>query len=1024
MDYPRIHFKGNYYANAATLNNVQENYQLSLPREKMDLAWNPTGGNEWALMGCSVTSVVYSNGTKTSDKNKDPLIGAAVNSNPFSVEGKLACFDVEAWNKSALYGATLGIKQSSTSDKYGLLGSWLPKSVVHQNAWIQEPCMTKNHNQLNLDDKQGARTASKLVNVTWASSLYSEALQQLKQISEKHGGQLSISMSLYAFRYNETAANYSQGRISGTIGFARMSEPRFFEGERLISFEFVDQPNLTLSENDQCYTRNYHPVWAYRAIFKLHHQTKSITVDFSSTFTRDMYQSIRDLGLVHLAVLRTDNGSLCVDTMDAIDYHDDKCRTINGCVMDFNLSDYHYALVQEYPLTVVMPLKDSLAPTNTTYPICGKPTSNCRVSSKTFNYADCMVALMLEKWYYVRPYNYYTFILEKGDVAIVDLYVTFLGRPAIGTTIQVSPLNPTTEPTDGLNYTHEAKVGQDGCARFLFRAKSIQMPRKQYDIDGQVYFFMYYVKGEPRYCAGDLKHSIGSTSEIHTCIDVISIKVYSDISYENTSQFTWIDHVEPIFLQYARLYPTMERAVNLSNYASVTQPYIINMINFSMQLDINHPSYMPVSRELSSAKRKMIMEWLTKPCYNSSHCFIDTEESNSKNETSNITMNAYVREKINKLCTSGGSFHEQPQDLNQYYEYTANTQSDVNGQSIDCITQLNQSVCSVYMIQYCLQKALELEFYTIPLYLTALYSIKGSHNTAVKNIIRSIVMQEMLHMLQASNILISIGGTPIIDSASTAPAYPATGLPGGVFPHLTVSLRKASIDQIYGVFMAIEYPHKVVDTELTIDTVHSKTIGQLYAEIKKCLKFHGDTIFYANRTSLQVKWPYDNDYGNIYVVYDLATAMEGIKEITEQGEGTQPGDPHSFDREDLAHFFKFQEIVCGKELVFHGVSNYTYTGDPIPFNESGIWPMRDNPSISGLVPTSLAYYKAKIFHDTYRSLLWQLDRVMAGHPEELSAAIPVMTSLEFQAKALMDIPFSLSGSEFCGPVFDYYWNEK
>ena len=66
-------------------------------------------------------------------------------------------------------------------------------------------------------------------------------------------------------------------------------------------------------------------------------------------------------------------------------------------------------------------------------------------------------------------------------------------------------------------------------------------------------------------------------------------------------------------------------------------------------------------------------------------------------------------------------------------------------------------------------------------------------------------MQEMFHMLQASNVLISTGGTPIIDSASIAPAYPATGLLVGVFPHLTVSLRKASIDQIFSTFMATEY---------------------------------------------------------------------------------------------------------------------------------------------------------------------------------------------------------------------------
>ena len=428
---------------------------------------------------------------------------------------------------------------------------------------------------------------------------------------------------------------------------------------------------------------------------------------------------------------------------------------------------------------------------------------------------------------------------------------------------------------------------------------------------------------------------------------------------------------------------------------------------------------MPVSRDLSHAKRKMILEWLTHPCYNSTLCHLD--QITLAGERFNNSVKQYFMQ--DKVCNTVRSFRQQPHDLNSYYKFTA--QFNADSQSSNCLKELPQSGCSIYTIRYCLQKAVELEFYTIPLYLTSLYTIRDGYNVEAYNIIRGVLMQEMLHMLQAANLLISVGGRPVIDSASTAPAYPAVGLPGGVLPQLTVSLKKASLDHIYSVFMAIEYPHKVMDAQLGVSAVHSHTIGQLYSEIGKCLHTHGDVIFYPNRTSLQVKWPYSNEYGKVYTVHDLATAIEALKEITEQREGMQPGDPFGYERNDLAHFFKFQEIVCGRELIFHGISNYTYTGDVIPFDDDGVWPMRDNPSSVSLTPGAKAYYRSKLFHQTYRTLLQKVDDAFAGSPSEISEALTVMESLEVQAKFLMVLPLNESDphSETCGPVYDYYWSD-
>ena len=104
-----------------------------------------------------------------------------------------------------------------------------------------------------------------------------------------------------------------------------------------------------------------------------------------------------------------------------------------------------------------------------------------------------------------------------------------------------------------------------------------------------------------------------------------------------------------------------------------------------------------------------------------------------------------------------------------------------------------------------LQTALEIEHATIPPYLTVLVSIKHVYNIEVQNIIKTIIRQEMLHMVLVSNILNAIGGKPKLYYRDFIPRYP-TRLPGEVQPSLVVPLEKCSIGLIRNVFMKIEEP--------------------------------------------------------------------------------------------------------------------------------------------------------------------------------------------------------------------------
>src|SRR5258708_19761086 len=70
-----------------------------------------------------------------------------------------------------------------------------------------------------------------------------------------------------------------------------------------------------------------------------------------------------------------------------------------------------------------------------------------------------------------------------------------------------------------------------------------------------------------------------------------------------------------------------------------------------------------------------------------------------------------------------------------------------------------------------LQKALELELATIPPYLVALLSIKLPANREAAELIRSVMVEEMLHLALVANVLNAVGGPPRLGPA-VIPRFP------------------------------------------------------------------------------------------------------------------------------------------------------------------------------------------------------------------------------------------------------------
>ncbi len=97
----------------------------------------------------------------------------------------------------------------------------------------------------------------------------------------------------------------------------------------------------------------------------------------------------------------------------------------------------------------------------------------------------------------------------------------------------------------------------------------------------------------------------------------------------------------------------------------------------------------------------------------------------------------------------------------------------------------SQRAAALHALKQNLQLAIELEHATIPPYLYALYSIRDACNLEVAGLIRSVVLQEMLHMAIDCNVLNAIGGQPRLGATALIPSN--TGpRPGGGEGHLRV----------------------------------------------------------------------------------------------------------------------------------------------------------------------------------------------------------------------------------------------
>ena len=331
------------------------------------------------------------------------------------------------------------------------------------------------------------------------------------------------------------------------------------------------------------------------------------------------------------------------------------------------------------------------------------------------------------------------------------------------------------------------------------------------------------------------------------------------------------------------------------------------------------------------------------------------------------------------------------------------------------IQQLGNGIKTIDDLRAHLQLAIEIEHSTIPPYLCALYSLR-TVNSIATYIVRSVVIEEMLHMTLAANVLNAIGGTPVIDKPDFCPTYPAA-LPDSAST-IILNLQRFSRDAIE-TFKEIEKP-QAQDAPPEAD--HYETLGQFYVAIEEGLNTicAGDRYFTGDTKRQVSPFSYYGGGGELIPVTNKDSALAALDTIRAQGEGVNStifdNDRGMFaKRYDYAHYFRFNEILKGQ---FYQVTDGPLdspSGPTFLVEWDAIYPMKTNPTMKEA--TSDVRGKMEEFNRLYTSLLKQLDQTYNGAPDTLARSVHKMFHLRTAATSLMAIPYDDQNT--WGPSFEY-----
>jgi hypothetical protein len=600
----RLHFAGRFQADVSTVNNdpvhfdnatFKSEYQLlqkdrvSIPptADEMRGWWNPKGSADWRFVGCAVTSGSYADGSPVGQD--DPVLELLVADSDRQAPAKLVDLDPEQQMVSTIWGFEVRLCDRDGATR--VRGKFAPAAFI--DIWDRAP-------GTGGDAVASAAYQSVLTELEWGDIRKSRWLSELHEAATE--GLLSIRFNVDGFNGDYTSPDFSYGRVVGTIGAASAAEPRHFVAGR--QFMAVPAPNAVM----------FSPVGAINFCTAVVDEPRSrIIVDLGNALpTNGPAGPLADHGDLTLGYLTQPGIPASFSTLGTIDY----------------LAEGWYeqsAGIAEVPLD----------------------------TKQLKAIGDSQLALTLGYWtgmtvespggLYVRA-DQFVYRLDPGDTVDVRLFAIRYGRPYAGAQIVAAedPSGLQGPPTQIAGEAQWPSVGETpgqapclGVRVCLPRTSSepdsewlmpfpVTLPPTDVDgtvmlpisasrpgnprgyIDGQV----YGVRPELVDQVGQPQAFFGQTAYPVDPWNFISLLVYDQFTPDEPA-VTWWGSLQPIFQQYANLYPVMANFLDLSEYSSVCEH--TELLQLAFGLDAENPNSMPATRDLSRSRRTAILKWLDTP---------------------------------------------------------------------------------------------------------------------------------------------------------------------------------------------------------------------------------------------------------------------------------------------------------------------------------------------------------------------------------------------------------------------------
>jgi len=546
LDVPRFHFAGTFIANPSTINNTASNFEPTVTDPFP--AWNPNGNHFWKFLNCRVQSAFDDNGVVS----KDPIVNSIVASTDKPSPAKLVDLDTEQQMVSQIWG--LQIKVAVSPTEY-VVGDF--RVVSFNDIFVR----VQNGKP---DSMFSAYFQSVLDNVQW-TGIQSPFLKKLQSVSPN---MLSIKFVVDGYNDDSSSPTFNQGRMVGTIGPA-------FDGE---------PPNFVIGRALRPAAQNTNLSFGYAKVDK---QRKKVTVDLGNSIpTTSPGGPPADLGALEVAIIPPSGG---LNILGRYDYSLAAYRAHAG-IQEFPATTEQLHLLDSTPLGIIQ----------TTAP--GKaPFAPLREG------ANCTYINATQIVYRMNP----------GDVAEAELIAVQFGKAAAGQKVKLAfnndnvlqaapisaapppenpqqvptPMVPVGTPASALKFKTSVTTGTDGRARFKLTAGDPDNPRKF--IDGQVYAvaFTWDADNDPSFPPDPN--------------GALSVLVFDSFKGEPT----WAS-VGPFLSQYAKLYPFMDGLFPPGLGDPKVYQNNIKQFEGVLSLPITDPRYMPVTRDMSRDKRKVLLAWL------------------------------------------------------------------------------------------------------------------------------------------------------------------------------------------------------------------------------------------------------------------------------------------------------------------------------------------------------------------------------------------------------------------------------